>query len=938
MDTVATTTPQTTAPARSPDVESILLPLFFGSGACGLIYEVVWSRHLVFVMGATTFAIATVLVAFMSGLALGAYIGGRVSHRIRRPAVVYGVLEICIGLYALLLPLLLGGAMPLYHWLYQFGESNFAMLTAVRFVVSTLYLLIPTTLMGATLPLVIQYLANREGSVGRPVALLYGINAFGAVCGTLGAGLILLPAIGFFFTTLVAAAINVTVGLVAILLLRESQEPATSTRETDAHRQLPPAAPDALAQPGDAVGLSYAWLLLIAYGISGFAAMVYQICWTRVLITLFGAHTYAFTCILGAFILGLAIGSMLMGKWVDRIRNPVLGFGLCEIGIALGGAVVVPAMALMPHVVRWIMLRLHGQFDILRLTEFVLVMVLVLVPTLLMGAIMPLITRSFARGVADAGRAIGRAYTANTVGTVIGSFFAGFLMIPAAHLGVQRSIVVAVVLNLVLGLILISASWRRRTAVLGLWVAGIVATAVSYPLLTRPWHTPDFVRANFRSDAAVTSDMQVEFYREGIDANVSVTRQDDFLTIRVNSKPDASNSIGDAPNMLLAGHLPVMMCRNPRQVMTLGLGAGLTLGAIACHPRVESIDSVEISDAVLEAAELFSDWTYDAQHNSRVNTIRADGRNHLLLTEKRYDVISSMPSNPWLAGVGNLFTREFFELCKSRLNPGGVLGIWLEAYAMSTEDFQMVIRTLDEVMPFVTIWEMAPNDYLFIASNEPQVRPLSYWQRRLETPWVKRDLARIGAYRLEHLLGRLLVDDTAVAQVVGDGPLNTDDNARLEFSAPAYVWTKIAAYSRTLSLLHDHSVSPFKHLVVADGPDEERDRLARAMDVLRRSRDLRRRGLVAAAAEDWREAIERLHEAYALAPTDPVTLETVLGGHKAIHDGVLPFVDPLLQEWIRAKERDLTDQRQQWRSQELPPVLAKSVGTLELSEEPPPDS
>jgi hypothetical protein len=432
--------------------------------------------------------------------------------------------------------------------------------------------------------------------------------------------------------------------------------------------------------------------------------------------------------------------------------------------------------------------------------------------------------------------------------------------------------------------------------------------------------------------------MEVPFYREGIDATVSVTRAGQNLTLRVNSKPDASNSIGDGPNMLLTGHLPVMMCRNPERVMTLGLGAGLTLSAIVCHPQVKVVDSVEISEAVLEAAELFADWNYDIQHNSRVNTIRADGRNHLLLTEKRYDVISSMPSNPWLAGVGNLFTREFFELCKSRLNPGGVLGIWLEAYAMSTEDFQMVLRTLHQVMPYVTIWEMAPNDYMFLASPQPQTRSLSYWQDRLEASWVKRDLARIGAYRVEDLLSRMIVDETRISGVIGDGPLNTDDNARLEFSAPAYIWTRIEAYSGTLALLQDNSVGPLEYLVTADGREPDHARVVAGIDLLRRNRELRRRSLVKAADGDWKAAIEGLHEAYDLAPTDPVTLDTVLSLHTAIHEGVLPHAEPELQQWIRLKEKDFLTRRRRWQSQELPQVMAESVGRLEFGDDPQPGS
>lgn len=874
------------AEAKLSGLQILLIILFFASGACGLIYEIVWSRLLLLVMGATTFAISTVLTAFMAGLALGAYLGGLLAPRLRRPATAYGLLEIGIGLYALLLPWLLSLAVPLYRWLYAASESSFLLLTVVRFVVCIVLLLIPTTLMGATLPVITQYLAARTGAVGRPVAILYGVNALGAACGVIFAGFVLLPWLGFATTTLIAACVNLLVGAIVLGTFRQSTSSGVR--------------PITQASGRGGYGLApYRLRLLVmsAFAVSGFCAMVYQVCWTRALITVVGGHTYAFSCILGAFILGLSVGSMLMSRWVDRLRRPVLVFGLCELVLGCSAAVVVPLLGLMPDVVRGLMERFGHSFSTLRWVEFALIIALVLVPTLIMGAIMPLIARLLARGIGDAGGAVGRAYAVNTIGTILGASATGFILIPVL-LGVRLSILLAVILNILVGLTLLSSALKRTLWRVLPWPAGVAAAVVAGPVLARPWDTAQFARANFRAREPVAEPMDVLYYREGIDATVSVTARRGIRTLRVNSKPDASDHAADCQTQVLLGHVPALLCPSPEKVLVIGLGSGMTTSAVACHPEVQRIDSVEISPAVLEAATLFSAKNYDILNNSRVRHIRADGRNHLLLTTQMYDLIVSEPSDPWLAGIGSLFTHEFFELCRARLEPDGLLAIWMATYALSPDAFPRIVATLHDVLPYVSVWETSSENYCLIASARRPELSLVQLEQRFANPWVRADLNRIGIRDLATLLGTFVADQDSLRNRLPRGGFHTDDNAFLEFTSPAYAWAGGGDVTHTKEWLLDALATPFGQMIRTNPSDQHHRNIVEQTRAQQAAMRLRWETHIALRALQFSEAVAQMNEALDLAPENVRAVSTAVELHQFLRQWIEPGPDGRFPEWM----------------------------------------
>lgn len=760
---------------------ALLYILFFLSGTTALVYELVWVRELVLVFGGTTYAITTVLVAFMAGLGLGSYVAGRWARRLVQPGRVFGFLEVLIGLYALAVPTLLAVAEPAYRTLYDVTQQAPLLLNIARFAVGAMIVLVPATLMGATLPVLVRYVTAGGHTLGRSVGLLYGVNTFGAVLGVVLAGFWLLPTLGLTATTRLAAAVDIIVGIVAVNFLvrvvRGKAAPtvaATPDRPRMPARGLPP--------------------LLIGYAVSGFAAMVYQITWTRSLVMSVGSSTYSLTCILAAFILGLALGSLVIARWVDRWRNPLLAFGLFELLIGIITVVIMPLHGRIPLAVRALVDQYAGDYGLLLAWQFGLIIAITTVPTFLMGAIFPLVTRGIAASGAEPADATGKAYAANTVGTILGAFLAGFVLIRSDVLGVQNSIILASVLNGLVGVWLVYASradgvrWPLgRLSLAGVMLLLIPVVAVG----AGRWDTSVLTSHPFLARGEPPP-REIMYYAEGVDMTVGVEHpvgHPEMLTMTVNGKPDASTLPKDMLDFNLLGHIPALLDSRARSACIVGLGSGLTVAALACHPTYERIDCVEISDDVIAAARFFDQYTYDVRTTDRrVRLIRADGRNHLLLTDQQYDVIISQPSNPWMSGVANLFTREYFSLARARLSPGGLFAVWLQGYGTSVEDFRMVVHTLFDVFDHVSLWELADNDYLLLASAQPLRIDLRSFVGRFGQPRVRADLYRLAIRRPGELLGRFITADEPLRRWAADTAIHTDDNTLLEFSAPRHMY------------------------------------------------------------------------------------------------------------------------------------------------------
>lgn len=796
-------------------VRTLLLACFFLSGVAGLIYEVVWTRMLVLVFGTTTFAVSTVLTAFMAGLGFGAFLFGRIVDKWQRPLLLYGLLELLIGLYALLVPDLFQGLVPLYRILWQQFAPSFYLFSLLRFLLASAVLLLPTTLMGGTLPALSRFYVKKRETVGLHVGFLYGLNTLGAVLGAAAAGFLLLPEVGMERAMWVAVSLNLAVSLFA-LVVATKEEPSKKGVRPVRQLESKPALPE---PPSGTLPPSLVLAALATFGLSGFAAMAYEVAWTRLLSLILGPSTYAFTTMLVAFLTGLALGGLLMAGAVDRLPRPLLILALLELGIGLSAFFGQRFFGELPYLSLLLFRSFSAQPNLLLVSQSLLAFLVMFVPTLLMGAVFPVVVRISTDHLAKVGRLVGNAYAVNTVGTVAGSFASGFLLLPT--LGIQGTIALAIGLNLFLGFLLLFFDQRKGSAARHASVGGEVDTglklkgrlllgagtatafvlfvAFAFPAAWDPRvmtsgvykEAPLFLRL-YPSPREVfhriTSQFKLLFYREGVGATVTVVERPSLeyaphLSLALDGKVDASTA-SDMPTQVLSGHLPFLIGEKAEKVLVIGLASGMTVGAVAQHP-VKRITVVEIEPAVVEASHLFDPFNHRPLEDPRVNLIVDDGRNYLLAAKERFDVIISEPSNPWMSGPAKLFTKEFFELGKDRLTKDGIFVQWLQLYGMEPSHLKALVRTFHSVFPHLLIFQTAEGDLLLLGSGRPLVIDLERLAQRMLAPKIASDLARVGIRDPLDLLVKFRLGSAEIDAYVGlSGPLNTDDNGLIEFAAP----------------------------------------------------------------------------------------------------------------------------------------------------------
>ena len=835
-----------------PAVPIILLVAccFFATGAAGLIYEVAWNRMLVVLMGNTSYALSTLLTLFMGGLALGAWLGGRIALRGAKALCAYGLLEIGVGVYCLVLPLLFKAADPLFATVYRNYYGSLLLFNLFQFIIAGILLLIPTTLMGATLPILVQFLTTRLGVLSRRVGALYAVNSGGAFVGCMAAGLVLLPTFGLRFTYQTAVTINVVVGFAAIGLaaalaraerFASQGEPVPDKRRGSAPRRSKRQgrrSPQRAVPKEDPIDIRplHPAILLVGFGLSGIAAMVYQVAWTRAVTLAIGSSTYAFTLIAGAFILGLALGSLALGPWGDRAWGRYL---LCALPVAIGFSALWTIVGLGELPIR--MARLFASSDSFveqEWAKFRAIFFVFLPSTLCMGGLLPIVTRFVARREEDAGRSVGNAYTANALGAIVGSFCGGFVLIPLV--GMRLSIMIAAGLSIAVGAVFFHhvlrwSRFQRITAVLAIAaIAGPVMVAVPSwqpsVMTSGPFiRAGQYVTTGAESDAIIHKRMKhdILYYKEGAATLVTVARsnvQRGRLDLIVGGKPDAFNN---TVTPLWLGHLPLLLHPDARSVLVVGLGSGQTLSSVQCHPGVEAIDCVEISAEVAYAArQFFGPYTDDALEDPRVKLIIGDGRLHLEHTDQKYDVIISQPSNPWIAGASALFTREAFSAMKDVLNPRGVACIWFQGFRMPTENVQSLCRTWADVWDHCSMWSSTiEGELLFVGSEQPLEIDFDHLHARYQFPNIAAKMRRIALPTPAHAISYLMATDDHVRRIAGDAVMNTDDNSRIEYDTPKGMW-RSHIYD-ILRRIHRHRVDPWRYVTTRNDQDARFDECRR---------------------------------------------------------------------------------------------------------------
>jgi spermidine synthase len=794
----------------------LLYLIFFASGATGLVYEVIWVRLTGLVFGNTSFSIATVLGAFMAGLALGSWWLGRLADRVERPLRLYGVLEILIGISAFLVPFAFQSVDTVYWRIAPSLEAIAGADLVVRFLSSFAIMVVPTFLMGGTLPILGRYFVRSTAEVESRLGTLYALNTFGAAVGTLAAALILIPGLGNQLTTMWIASLNIGLGLLAIRLdLRQDPLP-----ESDS---APDTAPVVDASEPVSESGPHDRLVLATLMVSGFVAMTYEVAWTRSLTAIIGSSTYAFSVMLVTFLVGIALGS----TWASRYRPKasVTMLGLVQLGVAVGAVVFLVGYIVAPYLLVALIRALYYSFEAVLTIQFVVSASLMILSTFFMGATFPIAAQLYSSRIQVLGRRIGSIYSVNTVGAIFGSLLAGFILVPV--IGTERTILVGLFLNSALALMLLSEA--RGRLVFARWAAVVLLLVSTLSMMGGVFWAPDMLdrgilvyARQFEARPNLTmsehyADTDQVYFEEGMNASISVRRGNNYYGLRTNGKVDASNG-RDMTTQLMIGLLPGFYHPNPERTLVVGYGSGVTTGAATVFPETLVVDCVEIEPAVVRAGMFFNKFNRQSYDHPKVNMIEGDARNFLNVSGQTYDVIISEPSNPWIAGVGSLFTAEFYELAASALEPGGIIAQWVQLYELSPEDVRMVMAEFQRQFPEVTVWNMGVGDLILIGSKEPLNLDVERMERIVRNdPSLQSDfLHHLSMSEPLGILSYYIMSGDRVREFSMGAERNTDDRPLLEFNAPRNLFSDTSAMNEILlneyktELMPDHIPEPHR--------------------------------------------------------------------------------------------------------------------------------
>jgi spermidine synthase len=732
-------------------MSALLLAVFLLSGASGLIYQVLWQRQLSLVFGVSAYATATVLAAFMAGLALGGYAAGRVADRVRSPLVWYGVVEILIGLCGLLTPPAFTALQDVYGPLYH-AVGGSALAPMIRFGIAFAVLLVPTALMGASFPLIVRAALGSRDDGGRAIGLLYAINTLGAVVGTLAAGFVLIGEVGIRGSIGVAAALNLAAGVAALVV---------------GQRVAPAANPDDVPVATARISCPPALVRLLPYllAISGFCSLAYEVVWTRLLVLFLESTTYAFTVMLAAFLLGITLGSAAVSQFLRRATNGPLALAVLQALVAVSSLLALQVLATMEPLLASLGFASAEGPSISAMA--VLAFTAMFPPALFLGMSFPLAVTLFTAGGEQVGRRLGSLYAANVFGAIFGALAAGFLLVPV--LGSNATLTLLAGLNALAALATlgVDAGTPGRTR-LGAAVASVAIVGLLSALAPRAY--ADLLAARFPGE-------QILWSEEGLETTVTITRtDDDHLAMYLNHHHQANDADWMVFFHRMLGHLPMLLHPAPREVLVVGLGGGATAGATTRYEGAH-ITVVELSRSVVRGADWFRDVNYAVNERPNLTMLIDDGRNHLMVAGRSYDVITADAIWPTHAGSTNLYSVEYYRLARCSLNEGGLMLQWVNR-DLPEQEHKLLMRSFLQVFPHVSLWF---DGSLLVGSDRPVDRSLPWVDRVFEQPIARAALSQVNIRGGDDVRRRYLGDRATIEAYVGDGPLITDDRPRLEY-------------------------------------------------------------------------------------------------------------------------------------------------------------
>ncbi len=756
-----------------PGALTLLAGAYLLSGLCSLAYQAVWIHRFSRLFGSTVLAASAVVAVFFGGLALGSRLLGHVSPRLGRPVRAYGLLEIGIALWAAAFPLLASGAEAIYSALWSRAAGSPAALTLLRVLLAAAVLLPPTVLRGGTLPVLLRPFVPRLDAAGRGAGHLYGVNALGAAAGSLLAGLVLIRHLGALGANLAVAALNLVIGLAALAVARRLEGGAAAKAA-----ERTPASPDAItsargapggtpAGPGDRAMIPGASLVLACFTVSGFVSMAFEIIWLRHLTFFFQDTIELYTGIIAIFILGLAGGSLLAARAASRTSRPAALLGALLAGIAL--TALVSLHAPVPHRAALFAWGGRGPLHLLAALAGLL-----LVPTLLMGATFPVVSRLVTPSARQVGDHVGRAYALNTAGGIAGLLAAGFLLFD--YLGMQHTLYLLAGCSAAAAVALLAP--RQRVA-----GALVMALALAYPLLVE---TGTLGRLPHRLLVQTEPGSELLAVREGATGTTWATRSAaGGIRVMQNNVVIARQEGGFA---VLQGFVPMLIAPEiPRRVLGLAFGAGLSSYAPRLFPEVREMEFVDISPENVEVALRLLPENRGLAGDPRARIVIDDATSLVRRAPGAYDLVYAEPTPPMFSFRNAvLYTREFYAGVRDRLAPGGLFAQVLPAAQLSPDETAGVMSTFASVFPHCLLW-WNHTDMIMIGAHGPFAIDLRQVQARLARPAVRQALEQHAAAasirQLDHFLAGLLLWDDAFRAVAAGGDIYTEDRLGLQYAS-----------------------------------------------------------------------------------------------------------------------------------------------------------
>jgi spermidine synthase len=758
---------------RPPDAvgsmfRAAVTAIFFTSGAASLTLQVIWFKQLQFVLGSTTLSVSVTIASFFFGLSIGSALGGRVADAVARPLKVYGFLELTLALVSFAVTAFLSHWSTWVGWLSPMLSLDSPARLPLMVILSFATLALPTILMGATLPCLVRVVARSRTELAHRIGLLYGFNTLGAAFGTLSVGFVLIGWLGVTQSSLVASVVYSCVGGFGLLAARREQPLPVAERKQEDRR-------------GDR---SKGTLLIWLFAGSGFVSIAYEVVWFRFLTNISTSSVYAFSGMLGTYLIGLVIGALICARFLAAHKDRLLRyFAATQFGIAVAATLTLAILgkagtirsALQPIVSA--LVPAHAQMllgdDV---AFFVTCFVALLLPTTLIGISFPLASELTAVRMSALGRRIGTLYALNTIGGVLGSLTAGFVLIP--YLGSQWALAVLISINMLL-FAAIAASQPGLPA--SLWRPGAIAltvVVVSFALFG-----PHYLERQLTAFLGA----RVLDLRESKEATYTVLEYDDaaagkFQQLLVNSKSYANNRPEGRRYMAAMAHYPLLLHTGPSDsAAVICIGTGTTVGAVTTHDELRSIYAIDLAPAVFDFARYFVPINKRFYANPKVHEIVADGRNYLLGTTNSFDVITMEPPPPTDAGIVNLYTEEFYALAKRRMRPGAVLAQWVPLDIGRGVLPKMILKAMMAQFKHVSLWLPDRMEGVAIASDEPLRIDRDVLAKRMAEPAVAADLTEIGLRSPDDLLATFVAADERLAAYLDDTPSLTDDRPRIEY-------------------------------------------------------------------------------------------------------------------------------------------------------------